>query len=297
MNREKIALWISAARPKTLPGSITPVIVAGALAYKDGFTHLTVFFAAFLVALSAQIASNFANDYFDYKKGADTRIRVGPKRAVATGAAAPKEMLAATVIMLVLTVSFGVYIAYECSLWLLLVGALICITALAYSAGPYPLAYNGWGDLCVIVFYGVIPVIFTYYAITGGVSLQAVMLSVSIGIITDNILLVNNYRDYKEDSLSGKNTSVVVCGRDFGAKLFLSNIICAFLIAFAALRQFSLWFIALYILLFVVVILSWRKLITSEGRELNILLGQTGRNVLIFGLLLTAGILCQSGTP
>jgi 1,4-dihydroxy-2-naphthoate octaprenyltransferase len=289
MEENKLSLWISAARPRTLPASVSPVIIAAALAYKDGFTHFPIFFACFGVALFAQIASNMANDYFDGKRGVDTRTRVGPARLVALGAVKPAHMLAAALAALVITALFGSYIAYERGVWLFLVGVLICAAALAYSGGPYPLAYHGLGDICVVIFYGIIPVIFTYYAITADISLQAALISIAMGLITDNILLVNNYRDYDEDAAGGKNTSVVVHGRDFGAALFLANILGAFVIAFAALRQFSAWFIILYIILFAAVLSTWRKLTRSEGRELNILLGRTGLNVFFFAALLSLG--------
>ncbi|MDR2104454.1 MAG: 1,4-dihydroxy-2-naphthoate octaprenyltransferase [Deferribacteraceae bacterium] len=283
--------WFSAARPKTLPASISPVIIAYSLAYKDGFTSIIILFACLGVALSAQTASNFANDYFDWKKGADSPTRLGPKRAVAMGEITPREMRAGIVFMLALTAAFGVIIAYERGFWLLAVGVLICTAALAYSAGPYPLAYHGLGDICVVIFYGLIPVIFTYYAVTGGVSIQAVLISLSLGLMADNILLVNNYRDYREDALSGKNTSIVLFGRRFGAALFLGNIIIAFSIAFYALQQFSRFFIIIYLAFFALTAASWVKLNKRDGLELNPLLAEAGRNVLIFALLLSAGAL------
>jgi 1,4-dihydroxy-2-naphthoate octaprenyltransferase len=291
MEENKLSLWISAARPKTLPASVSPVIIAAALAFKDGFTHITIFFACFGVALFAQIASNMANDYFDGKRGTDTRTRLGPPRLVALGAVKPAHMLAAALTALFITALLGSYIAYERGLWLFLVGTLICAAALAYSGGPYPLAYHGLGDICVVIFYGIIPVIFTYYAIAADISLQAALISISMGLITDNILLVNNYRDYDEDAANGKNTSVVTRGRNFGAALFLANILGAFIIAFAALRQFSLWFMILYIIFFAAVLSTWRNLTRFEGKELNALLGTTGLNVLIFAVLLSLGAL------
>jgi 1,4-dihydroxy-2-naphthoate octaprenyltransferase len=266
-------------------------MIAGALAYKDGFFNPLILAACFGVAFFAQIASNFANDYFDYRKGADTSARVGPKRAVAAGDVTPARMLSAALIMLFAAVALGVFIASERGWGLLIIGALICAAVMAYSAGPYPLAYHGWGDICVIIFYGIVPVLFTYYAVSGGVTARAVLISFAVGVLTDNILLVNNYRDYEEDSLSGKRTTVVLFGKNFGGVFYLLNILTAFTIAFITLRRFSPWFVILYLFLFIWVLTSWKRLLGSNGSELNELLGVAGRNVFLFALLICIGVL------
>ena len=161
-NKSRIHAWLEAARPKTLPASFSPVLVGCALAYRDGVFKLAPTILCVLVALLAQIASNFANDYFDYKKGADKEDRLGPERAVASGWITPKAMLWGTFITLGLSCLCGCFLLFFAGWELIAVGVAIAICVLAYSAGPYPLAYNGLGDVCVVLFYGIIPVCFTY---------------------------------------------------------------------------------------------------------------------------------------
>ena len=163
--------WVEAARPRTLPASVSPVLLGCALAYYDGMFDITPAVLCLLVALFAQIASNFANDYFDFKKGADREDRLGPERAVAQGWITPKAMLAGTFVMLGLACLSGLLLICFADWRLIWVGLAIAICVLAYSAGPFPLAYNGLGDVCVLLFYGVIPVCFTYYIQTLSFSL------------------------------------------------------------------------------------------------------------------------------
>ena len=163
--------WVEAARPKTLPASASPVLLGCALAYYDGAFDVVPALLCFLVALFAQVASNFANDYFDFKKGADGEGRLGPERAVAQGWITPKAMLAGTFVALGLACLFGLLLVCFADWRLIGVGIAVAIGVLAYSAGPFPLAYNGLGDVCVLLFYGVIPVCFTYYIQTLSFSL------------------------------------------------------------------------------------------------------------------------------
>ena len=165
MEREKSLFksWVEAARPKTLPASLSPVLLACVLAWCEGVFRFVPALLCFGVALLAQIASNFANDYFDFKKGADREDRLGPERAVAQGWITPKAMQAGTFVMLGLACLSGLLLICFADWRLIWVGLAIAICVLAYSAGPFPLAYNGLGDVCVLLFYGVIPVCFTYY--------------------------------------------------------------------------------------------------------------------------------------
>ena len=193
MNKTPIQAWIEAARPKTLPASLSPVLVGSALAYRDGAFEMAPAVICLMVALLSQIASNFANDYFDYKKGADKEDRLGPERAVASGWIAPKTMLIATVITLGLACLCGLLLLFYGGWVLLPVGIAIAVCVLAYSAGPFPLAYNGLGDICVLLFYGIVPVVFTYFVQAGSITLLTLILSVAMGLLSVNILIVNNY--------------------------------------------------------------------------------------------------------
>jgi 1,4-dihydroxy-2-naphthoate octaprenyltransferase len=240
-----------------------------------------------LVALLAQIASNFANDYFDFKQGADTQERIGPERAVASGRIRPPAMLRATFLTLGLACLCGLGVVYLAGWWLLLVGIAIALCVLAYSAGPYPLAYHGLGDVCVLLFYGVIPVCFTYYVQAFSFSLLYFWLSLAVGLLSVNILIVNNYRDYEQDKAAGKRTSIVLFGRPFGRRLYLANGILALLFTLPLLLETGLsWAFWLFVFFFGLHLHSWSALGILQGRALNVILGRTARNVFLYTLLL-----------
>lgn len=292
-NKSKIQVWLEAARPKTLPASFSPVLLGCALTYRDGVFNLLPAVLCLLVALLAQIASNFANDYFDFKKGADGEDRLGPERAVASGWITPKDMLWGTFIALGLSCLCGCFLLFYGGWELIFVGIAIAICVLAYSAGPFPLAYNGLGDVCVVLFYGIIPVCFTYYVQALSFSLLSFLLSLSLGLLSANILIVNNYRDYVQDKAARKRTTIVLFGRKFGVVAYFLNGVLALLIAFPLLLNVSLWMVGLFALFFALFISTWLEMMHNEGRALNKTLGHTARNVFLYALLLSF-VLLQS---
>lgn len=279
--------WVEAARPKTLPASASPVLLGCALAYYDGAFDVAPALLCFLVALFAQVASNFANDYFDFKKGADGEGRLGPERAVAQGWITPKAMLAGTFVALGLACLFGLLLVCFADWRLIGVGIAVAIGVLAYSAGPFPLAYNGLGDVCVLLFYGVIPVCFTYYIQTLSFSLLSFLLSVALGLLSVNILVVNNYRDYGQDKVARKRTTVVLFGRRFGRVFYVLNECLAFLLVLPLILDAPWWILFLFGILFALCFYTTRELFTLEGRALNGTLGRTARNVFLFALVLS----------
>ncbi|MDR2145147.1 MAG: 1,4-dihydroxy-2-naphthoate polyprenyltransferase [Tannerella sp.] len=286
MNKYKA--WIAAARPQTLAASVSPVIVACAMAYRAGVFRWIPAVLCLLVALFAQIASNFANDYFDFKKGADTSERLGQPRAVASGWIKPRNMLIATLITLSLACLCGLGLLFFSDWWLIFVGLAIAAGVLAYSAGPYPLAYNGLGDVCVLLFYGVVPLCFTYFVQAGGFTVTIFLLSLAMGLLSINILLVNNYRDYEQDKAVGKRTSIVIFGRKFGRIFYLVNAILAVILAYPAYiyRDKGIWFLFAFFLL--LELFTWQDLNRPRGSALNRTLEMTARNVLLFALLLVS---------
>ena len=286
-NRSRIQAWLEAARPKTLPASFSPVLVGCALAYRDGVFKLVPAILCVLVALLAQIASNFANDYFDFKKGADKEDRLGPERAVASGWITPKAMLWGTFITLGLSCLCGCFLFFFAGWELIGVGIAIAICVLAYSAGPFPLAYNGLGDVCVLLFYGVIPVCFTYYIQTLSFSLLSFLLSVALGLLSVNILVVNNYRDYVQDKAARKRTTIVLFGRRFGRVFYILNECVAFLLVLPLVLDAPWWILFLFGILFALCFYTTRELLTLEGRALNRTLGHTARNVFLFAAVLS----------
>ena len=284
--KNKWVAWLEAARPRTLPASLSPVLVGSVLAYRDGFFQWIPTILCILVALLAQIASNFANDYFDFKNGADGEDRLGPERAVAQGWIKPKSMLIGTFITLGLACLSGLMLLFFAGWELIPVGIAIALCVLAYSAGPFPLAYNGLGDDCVLLFYGVIPVCFTYYVQALDFTWLSLILSLAVGLLSVNILVVNNYRDYAEDMINHKRTTIVLFGRRFGEVFYLLNGIIALLLVFPFIIQIEVWLQVLFGLFFVLFISTWMKMKSYAGRSLNKVLGETARNVLLFSILL-----------
>ena len=283
--------WLEAARPRTLPASLSPVLLGCALAYRDGVFQWIPALLCVGVALLAQIASNFANDYFDFKKGADGADRLGPERAVAQGWITPKAMLIGTFVTLGFSCLMGCGLLFYGGWWLIGVGLAIALCVLAYSAGPFPLAYNGLGDVCVVLFYGVVPVCFTYYVQALSFSLLAFLLSLAVGFLSANILIVNNYRDYAQDRAAGKRTSIVLFGRRFGRVAYFVNGLIALLLVFPLLLAAPLWLTVLFGLFFVLFVATWQEMRKREGRSLNATLGHTARNVFLFSLLVSL-LLC-----
>jgi 1,4-dihydroxy-2-naphthoate octaprenyltransferase len=286
LNKNKA--WIAAARPKTLTASISPVLVACALAYRVGAFKWIPAVLCLLVALLAQIASNFANDYFDFKKGADTSERLGQPRAVASGWIKPPNMLIATLITLAFACLCGCGLLFYSDWQLIFVGIAIATSVLAYSSGPYPLAYNGLGDVCVLLFYGILPLCFTYYIQVNEFTLTSLLLSFAMGFLSMNILIVNNYRDYEQDKAAGKRTSIVIFGKKFGRILYLVNAILAVILAFPAYlyRSKGTWFLFIFFLL--LELFTWQDLRRLHGSQLNRTLEMTARNLFIFALLLVS---------
>ncbi|MGH7996674.1 MAG: 1,4-dihydroxy-2-naphthoate polyprenyltransferase [Opitutaceae bacterium] len=208
-------VWVSAARPRTLPAAIAPVLVGSALAarahhFAGGAAALCLAFA-----LLVQVGTNFANDYYDFLKGADTAGRVGPRRAVAAGWVAPRAMRDAMAATFAVAFVLGLFLIAWGGIWLLVIGCASIACGIAYTAGPCPLAYLGLGDVFVFLFFGPVAVMATCYVQAGSAGRAAFLAAIPIGLLTANILLVNNYRDFETDIAAGKKTLVVRFGRRF----------------------------------------------------------------------------------
>ena len=238
------------------------------------------------VAVLAQIAANFFNDYFDFKKGADTEERLGQQRAVASGWITPKTMLTGAFVTLSAASLCGFALLIYSDWWLIFVGLAIALCVPAYTAGPYPLAYHGLGDLAVLLFYGVIPVCFTYYIQAQEFAWTAGWLSVAMGLLSVNILLVNNVRDREQDAQAGKRTTVVMFGRRFGTTLYLITTLLAVACSWPVYlyRSRNIWFLFIFFLM--IAWLAWQELSRQHGTALNRTLAITARNVLLYAFLL-----------
>lgn len=302
---KKIKIWIECARLRTLPVSLSGVIIAlGFAAWQDKFNWIPAVLCV-LFALLAQIVSNMANEYYDYLKGTDKPGRDGPRRGVTEGDISPNTLRNVTFTLLVLDCLVGLGMLWYGEWWLIIVGLIIAIFALAYSAGPYPLSYHGLGEAAVFIFFGVVPVVFTHHVVSmtplsfSPSNMLVLLASMAIGFMGVNVLLVNNYRDVDDDREAGKNTSVVIFGKKPAAAAYLINgyvavalltplwLGCLFMD-----ERLPLWALAAPALYLVLHTVTWYKLTTRQGKALNPLLGGTARNMLFFTIILTAALAC-----
>lgn len=228
MNKYKI--WLEAIRPKTLPAAITPVLLGSAMAFRSGSIDPLPALICLGFAILVQIGTNLANDYFDGVKGTDTDSRLGPRRAVASGLIAPTTMRRVAILVLAVSFCLGSSLIAFGGWWLLVVGFSSISCAWLYTGGPYPLAYNGLGDIFVILFFGLISVTCTYYVQVGFITMDVVLLGLSNGLVVNNILLINNYRDLDEDRLARKCTLVVLFGRRMAERQYVGSLFIAGLV-------------------------------------------------------------------
>lgn len=296
---KQIKIWLEAIRLRTLPVSVSGVLIAVGLAKFNGAFRLVPSLLCVAFAVLAQIVSNLANEYFDFKAGTDKKGRVGPRRGVTEGDFSPATLKRAMVGTLVATCAVGLSMLAVVdpgegyANWLLLVGVgvMVAVMAFAYSAGPYPLSYHALGEVAVMAFYGLVPVIFSYYVVAGDFHPYAVIAGIAIGLMGVNVLLVNNYRDVDDDREAGKRTSVVVAGRTLAAFAYLLNGLLALsVLGVLWLRlwmEWGWWTMLPPAIYMVLHLTSWHRLKQRTGAALNPILGATARNMLIFTILLT----------
>lgn len=281
----KTKAWIEAMRLHTLPVSIAGVVTAaGCASYYDSFRVLPFLICLFFAA-GAQIVSNFANEYFDYVNGLDRKGREGFRRGVTEGDISPQSMRRAMVWLLTAVCLLGCSLIYWGGWWLLAVGATVAVFAIAYSAGPYPLSHHGLGELTVVIFFGIVPVLFTTYVQTLSWEIMpvALPLSLAIGIMGANVLIVNNYRDINDDRETKKMTLAVRWGATAMERLYFVNGFVALLCVeiATAVRVNPFWQIGALVYINIHYI-TWQTLRVSEGKELNTVLGRTA--MLMFGV-------------
>ena len=287
-----IKAWILAARPKTLAAAATPVLLGCALAYTAGAFQWIPAILCFLFAFSMQIDANFINDYYDYLKGSDREDRLGPERACAQGWITLSAMKKGMIITTLLSCCWGLLLLRYCGLEMIPVGMLCVLFAFLYTAGPYPLAYHGWGDVLVIVFFGFVPVGCTYYTMAHDWTWNVTIACAACGLVSDLLLMLNNYRDRDQDKISGKRTLVVRFGEAAGRWAYLIlGILAVGLCSFYAFNGYLL--ASLLPLLFLIPhVATWHEMTRIfQGKALNRVLGKTARNIVWFGLLLSLGLL------
>ena len=287
-----LKIWLEAARPKTLPAAVVPVMAGTALAAAHHAADFARAAICLAFALLVQIGTNFANDYFDFVQGADTPARVGPRRAVAAGLVTPRQMLLATWFVLGVAFAVGLLLVHEVGWALLPVGVISIVCAIGYTGGPFPLGYNGLGDLFVFIFFGLVAVCTTFYVQTGTVTPDTIFCAAAIGLLAANILVANNYRDVETDALAGKKTLVVRFGRSFAIWQYALSNVVALLCPLALVASGYHWPVLLPLALAPLAFSLTRRLAVSrEPAERIALLGATARFLAAYGVLLTLGVM------
>jgi 1,4-dihydroxy-2-naphthoate octaprenyltransferase len=296
VKKDSFKAWLLAARPKTLSGAAVPVMIGLALAWDDSQAYEGNVFnglAAVLCLLFAfimQIDANFINDFVDYARGTDNReTRLGPERACTQGWVSTDRMKHAIALTTCLGVLIGLPLVYYGGAEMILVGALCVVFCFLYTTH---LSYMGLGDVLVLVFFGLVPVSITYYVQLHTFTLEVLVASVACGMVIDALLLVNNFRDRDTDRQAGKRTLVVRIGAKASLRLYLGVGVTSCLMGII----FTLnghWLAAvlpvLYLALHLLTYLNIKRI--WAGRELNCCLGETARNIFIYGLLVTVGVL------
>ena len=277
--------WVTGARPKTLPAAIAPVAVGTALAGSDFDPILALL--ALLVSLSLQVGVNYANDYSDGVKGTDDN-RIGPMRLVASGAAPAHQVKIAAYLALGFGAIFGLILALQTSLWLVAIGALAIAAAWGYTGGKNPYGYFGFGELSVFVFFGLVATMGTYYAQTGELTLNSLLVAIPMGSLSCALLAINNLRDRAADELVGKRTLAVRLGDASARRAFIALLLIAHISVLFLMKP---W--ALLTLLLLPMTFSLIKAIQAgaQGAQLIPLLGKTGKLQLRFAILLSLGLL------
>lgn len=291
-NVSPLRAWVLATRPRTLPAATAPVVVGSALAWRDGVFHPGLALAALAGALLLQIGSNFANDYFDFKKGADTEARLGPTRATASGLISERGMIAGMAVVFGLAVAVGLYLAAVGGWPIVAIGVAGIVCAILYTGGPFPLGYLGLGEVAVFLFFGLAAVTGTYYVQAHAVTPASLLLAVPPGLLSAGILLVNNIRDAETDAPAGKRTLAVRFGRPFARGLYAASLGAALLLpALLAAAGRLPWAAAAPVLAFPLAVPLLKTVLGPvSGPAYNKALGGTGKLLLVSSLLLAAGL-------
>jgi 1,4-dihydroxy-2-naphthoate polyprenyltransferase len=287
-----LRLWLVAARPRTLPAAVAPVLVGTSLAIAaDDFWALP-FLAALVGSVFLQVGTNLSNDYSDARRGADTEDRLGPVRVTAGGLMPPRRVLVGTYFAFGVATVAGIVLTVIAGPEMLAVGAASIVAGVLYTGGPRPYGYAGLGEVFVFVFFGVVAVVGSYYVQTEDLPWEAFALSVPVGLLASSILVVNNVRDVDTDRRAGKRTLAVKLGRERARLLFAAMLALSYVavIAIPAAGGLS-WWLLLPLASIPLALPLWRTVAThTDGPALNGALAGAGRLLAVFSLLLSAGI-------
>jgi len=289
--KPSLSEWTAAARPKTLAASVVPVAVGCAAAARAAAFDPLPAALCLLFAMLAQVGTNWANDYYDFRRGADREDRLGPARMVASGRIAPEAMRRAALGVFALAFLCGLPLAFIRDLWMLALGVLCLGFGYAYTGGPYPLAYRGLGDVFVIVFFGLAATGGAQYAVAGTVAPQTLAAGLAIGLLANNILAVNNCRDRETDARAGKLTLAARFGRRFCVgQVWTQSALALAVAAGLGLAEREVW-LALPLLSAPLAARLGLELRWRDGSDLNPSLGQAALLLLAYGILFVAGTL------
>jgi 1,4-dihydroxy-2-naphthoate octaprenyltransferase len=287
----KYKSWIIASRPKTLLAAIVPVVVGSALAINKGEFVFGFSVVALFCSLLIQIGTNFTNDLYDFLKGADNENRKGPLRVLSAGLISVKEMKVGVAFTFSLAFILGLFLVYVAGPVIFIIGILSIIAGIAYTAGPYPLAYNGLGDIFVFMFFGIAGTTGTYYIQVKEFSMVSLLTSIPVGALITDILVVNNYRDIEEDRAAGKRTLAVIFGKDFTKFQFIFLILTSFAVPAILFFFFNFkYWIFLPYLTFPIAYKIIIMLHTLEGLQLNKTLELTAKLSALYGFLFAIGL-------
>jgi 1,4-dihydroxy-2-naphthoate octaprenyltransferase len=286
-----LRLWLLAARPRTLPAAIAPVLVGTALAGSEDVFRALPFVAALIGSVFIQIGTNLSNDYSDARRGADTEDRLGPVRVTAGGLMPPRRVLIGTYVAFGVAVAAGLYLAAVAGWELLVVGAASILAGVLYTGGPRPYGYEGLGELFVFLFFGIVAVAGSYFVQTEELRWEAFALAVPVGLLASAILVVNNVRDIETDRRAGKHTLAVKLGRENTRTLFAGMVVVAFLVPPLLVPALSAWVLLPLAALPLAPPLVRTVATRTDGPALNGALAGTGRLLAVYSLLLAGGVL------
>jgi 1,4-dihydroxy-2-naphthoate polyprenyltransferase len=286
-----LRLWLVAARPRTLPAAVAPVLVGTALAGSEDVFRPLAFAAALVGSIFIQIGTNLSNDYSDARRGADTEDRLGPVRVTAGGLMPPRRVLVGTYVAFGVAVAAGLYLAAIAGWQLLVVGAASILAGVLYTGGPRPYGYEGLGEVFVFLFFGIVAVVGSYFVQTEDLRWEAFALAVPVGLLASAILVVNNVRDIDTDRRAGKRTLAVKLGRARARRLFAAMVVVSFLVPPALVGALSPWLLLALAAVPLAPPLIRTVFTRTDGPALNGALAGAGRLLAVFSLLLSVGIL------
>lgn len=283
--------WILGARPKTLPAAISPILIGIGISIYYRHYRLGPSLAALICAIFIQIGTNYVNDVVDYLNGHDQSDRLGPLRVTQAGLLSPKQVIFGVILAYCIAAAAGLYLATVAGWVVLIIGAACMLAGLAYSTGPWPLVNNGLADLFVLVFFGFVAVVSTVFVITLSIPVEAWLGGLAAGVLTVNILVVNNIRDIKSDRRAGRKNIPVLYGRQAGEIEYSIMLVIAYLVpaVLFVVMGFQPWALLTFITL-PLAIRNYQELRkTPDGKLLNIQLAKTAQILFIYSITMAAG--------